>query len=97
MFFKKASPRTVTTISSSAWLTSRREIVRTVVLRSQSAARKAGVPIETVSVGSTPTARFGFAHPGITEARPGNYVYLDRTQAGMTAPAKGLCLVQVFY
>ncbi len=45
--------------------------------------RKAGVAIETVSVGSTPTSRFGFAHKGITEARPGNYVYLDRTQVGL--------------
>jgi D-serine deaminase-like pyridoxal phosphate-dependent protein len=45
--------------------------------------RKAGVPIETVSVGSTPTSRFGFAQPGINEARPGNYVYLDRTQVGL--------------
>jgi len=45
--------------------------------------RKAGLGIETVSVGSTPTARFGFARPGITEARPGNYVYLDRTQVGL--------------
>lgn len=45
--------------------------------------RKAGIAIETVSVGSTPTSRFGFAHKGITEARPGNYVYLDRTQAGL--------------
>lgn len=45
--------------------------------------RKAGLAIETVSVGSTPTSRFGFAHAGITEARPGNYVYLDRTQEGL--------------
>jgi D-serine deaminase-like pyridoxal phosphate-dependent protein len=45
--------------------------------------RKAGVPIETVSVGSTPTSRYGFAHPGINEARPGNYVYLDRTQIAL--------------
>ena len=44
---------------------------------------QAGLTIETVSVGSTPTARFGFKHPGITEARPGNYVYLDRTQVGL--------------
>lgn len=45
--------------------------------------RKAGVGIVTVSVGSTPTSRFGFVHEGLTEARPGNYVYLDRTQAGL--------------
>jgi D-serine deaminase-like pyridoxal phosphate-dependent protein len=45
--------------------------------------RKAGVPIEVVSVGSTPTSRFGFNQGGITEARPGNYVYLDRTQLAL--------------
>jgi len=53
------------------------------VIEAAEGLRKAGVPIETVSVGSTPTSRFGFAHKGLTEARPGNYVYLDRTQAGL--------------
>lgn len=45
--------------------------------------RQEGLSIECVSVGSTPTAKFGFARPGLTEARPGNYVYLDRTQVGL--------------
>lgn len=42
--------------------------------------RAAGVPLTTVSVGSTPgvsTAPFG---PGITEARPGTYAYFDANQ-----------------
>ncbi len=55
----------------------------TIVVAAADGLRQAGVPIETVSVGSTPTSRFGFAHRGLTEARPGNYVYLDRTQAGL--------------
>ncbi len=54
-----------------------------IVVAAAAGLRKAGVAIETVSVGSTPTARFGFAHAGVTEARPGNYVYLDRTQVGL--------------
>lgn len=54
-----------------------------IVIEAAEGLRKAGVAIETVSVGSTPTSRFGFAHKGITEARPGNYVYLDRTQVGL--------------
>ncbi|MEO8500793.1 MAG: alanine racemase [Vicinamibacteria bacterium] len=54
-----------------------------IVVAAAEGLRKAGVAIETVSVGSTPTSRFGFAHPGLTEARPGNYVYLDRTQVGL--------------
>ncbi len=55
----------------------------TIVTAAADGLRKAGVAIETVSVGSTPTSRFGFAHPGLTEARPGNYVYLDRAQVGL--------------
>jgi D-serine deaminase-like pyridoxal phosphate-dependent protein len=57
--------------------------------------RKAGVEIETVSVGSTPTSRFGFAHQGITEARPGNYVYLDRTQAALKTCGLDECAMSV--
>jgi len=57
--------------------------------------RKAGVPIETVSVGSTPTSRFGFAYQGLTEARPGNYVYLDRTQVGLQTCAFEDCAMSI--
>ncbi|MBK5256093.1 MAG: alanine racemase [Vicinamibacteria bacterium] len=57
--------------------------------------RQAGVPIETVSVGSTPTSRFGFAHKGVTEARPGNYVYLDRTQAGLGTCSFDECAMSI--
>lgn len=55
----------------------------TIVVGAAEELRKAGVKIETVSVGSTPTSRFGFARKGVTEGRPGNYVYLDRTQVGL--------------
>jgi D-serine deaminase-like pyridoxal phosphate-dependent protein len=57
--------------------------------------RGAGVAIETVSVGSTPTARFGFAHKGVTEARPGNYVYLDRTQVGLQTCSFDDCAMSI--
>ncbi len=33
-----------------------------------------------VSLGSTPTARFAAREPGVTEIRPGTYVFQDRTQ-----------------
>lgn len=39
----------------------------------------AGVPIEVVSVGSTPTARIAARVPGVTEVRPGTYVFNDAT------------------
>ncbi|OCT10507.1 amino acid aldolase [Paenibacillus pectinilyticus] len=43
--------------------------------------RTAGIAIEDVSVGSTPTALYAAAVPGVTEVRPGTYVYQDRMQA----------------
>jgi D-serine deaminase-like pyridoxal phosphate-dependent protein len=43
------------------------------------AARAEGLPIEEISVGATPSFRFSVKEAGITEIRPGNYVYYDRT------------------
>lgn len=39
--------------------------------------RAAGIPIETVSVGSTPAAHYTATVPGVTEIRPGTYVFRD--------------------
>jgi D-serine deaminase-like pyridoxal phosphate-dependent protein len=44
-----------------------------------------GTPVPEISVGSTPTARFIGRQPGVTEMRPGNYVFVDRTQVGLGA------------
>ncbi|MBB6674910.1 alanine racemase [Cohnella nanjingensis] len=44
--------------------------------------RAQGIPVADVSVGSTPTAAHAAAVPGVTEIRPGTYVYQDRMQAG---------------
>lgn len=44
------------------------------------AVRAAGLPLEEVSVGSTPTARYAMTVKGVTECRPGNYVYNDASQ-----------------
>ncbi|MBD2869360.1 alanine racemase [Paenibacillus arenilitoris] len=43
--------------------------------------RGMGIPIADVSVGSTPTGRHAAAVKGVTEIRPGTYVYQDRMQA----------------
>lgn len=43
--------------------------------------RERGIAIEDVSVGSTPTAMYAAAVPGVTEIRPGTYVFQDRMQA----------------
>lgn len=41
--------------------------------------RGAGLDLPEISVGSTPTVLTGDAWEGITEIRPGNYVFMDRT------------------
>jgi D-serine deaminase-like pyridoxal phosphate-dependent protein len=43
--------------------------------------RNIGIPIVDVSVGSTPTSLYAAAVKGVTEIRPGTYVYNDRMQA----------------
>lgn len=47
--------------------------------------RTAGIPIVDVSVGSTPTAASAAAVRGVTEIRPGTYVFHDRMQARLGA------------
>ncbi|MGD2135511.1 MAG: alanine racemase, partial [Gemmatimonadales bacterium] len=42
--------------------------------------RSAGVPVDGVSVGSTPAMSAAEDLTGVTEARPGNYVFHDYTQ-----------------
>jgi D-serine deaminase-like pyridoxal phosphate-dependent protein len=54
-----------------------------------------GIPIEEISVGATPTLRYSVLHPGITELRPGNYVYFDRTQLSLGAASLGDCALTV--
>ena len=56
-------------------------------------AREKSVEVAEISVGSTPTARFITLQEGVTEMRPGNYVFFDRTQAGLHAtPIEGCAL-----
>jgi len=47
--------------------------------------RADGVPIEDVSVGSTPTAEYAAEIDGVTEIRPGTYAFQDRMQAQLGA------------
>ncbi len=58
-------------------------------------ARQAGVEVREVSVGSTPTARFIARQRGVTEMRPGNYVFFDRTQVGLGSAAVDDCALWV--
>ena len=54
-----------------------------------------GVAVDEVSVGATPTARFSVQQDGITEIRPGNYIYYDRTQVGVGAATWSDCALTV--
>jgi D-serine deaminase-like pyridoxal phosphate-dependent protein len=51
--------------------------------------RREGLPVGEVSVGSTPTARVAMTVSGVTECRPGNYVYHDASQVSI-----GTCAVE---
>jgi len=57
--------------------------------------RDLGVPVEEISVGATPTARFSLQQKGLTELRPGNYIYYDRTQVALGAASYEDCALTV--
>lgn len=59
------------------------------------AAEAAGVAIEERSVGATPTAGFSAEQPDLTELRPGNYVYFDRSQVALGAARLADCALTV--
>src|SRR5438034_6706266 len=62
-------------------------------LRDRSAT--SGIEIEELSVGATPTLRFSARQRGLTELRPGNYVYFDRTQVALGAATLDDCALTV--
>ena len=57
--------------------------------------RKAGFDVQEISVGATPTARFVTSQTGVTEMRPGNYVFFDRTQVGLGSATLDQCSLGV--
>ena len=58
-------------------------------------ARRKGATIDELSVGATPTVRFSAKTAGLTELRPGNYVYFDRTQVALGAASLQDCALTV--
>jgi D-serine deaminase-like pyridoxal phosphate-dependent protein len=58
-------------------------------------AAASGIAVDEISVGATPTLRFSAGQPGITELRPGNYVYFDRTQLALGAASLDDCALTV--
>lgn len=65
------------------------------VLAAAEKLREAGYDVRTVAVGSTPTARYTAKTPGITEIRPGNYVFYDAIQVALGAATPDDCALRV--
>ena len=63
--------------------------VKADVAKTIEAFRDAGLPLEIVSAGSTPAAEMSHLVPGITEIRPGTYIYND-----LNTYHQGLCTLE---
>ena len=57
--------------------------------------RERGIRVDVVSVGSTPTAEYVAKVDGVTEIRPGTYVFYDRMQARLGACSLDECAAVV--
>ena len=59
--------------------------------------RSNGIPIRDVSGGSTPTGELVAAYPGITEIRPGTYIFQDVSELrqGVADPEECCAVVKV--
>jgi D-serine deaminase-like pyridoxal phosphate-dependent protein len=57
--------------------------------------RERGIRVDEVSVGSTPTAEYVAKVDGVTEIRPGTYVFYDRMQARLDACSLDECAAVV--
>jgi D-serine deaminase-like pyridoxal phosphate-dependent protein len=57
--------------------------------------RDSGIEVEDVSLGSTPTAGYAAEVEGVTEIRPGTYVFYDRMQARLGACSLEECAAEV--
>ena len=57
--------------------------------------RRSGLSIEEVSVGSTPSARHAMRVAGVTECRPGNYVFHDGSQVTLGTCAAEDCAMTI--
>lgn len=71
----------------------RREAETLVAIRDRAA--RSGIALDELSVGATPTLRFSAQQPGVTELRPGNCVYFDRTQVALGAASLDDCALTV--
>jgi D-serine deaminase-like pyridoxal phosphate-dependent protein len=66
-----------------------------IVVEAAQAVRAAGLPVEDVSLGSTPNVRAAMTVSGVTECRPGSYVYNDRSQVALGSAQAEDCAMTV--
>lgn len=59
------------------------------------ATRAIGIPVPAVSAGSTPTARFLAGGTGLTEMRPGTYVFYDDLQVALGTTTSDHCALSI--
>jgi D-serine deaminase-like pyridoxal phosphate-dependent protein len=71
------------------------EALRHFVAGARDAFDRARIPLETVSAGSTPTWHETHRIDGVTEMRPGTYIFNDRTTAEIGACAYDECALTV--
>lgn len=69
--------------------------LRRIVANARAAFGRAGLPVQVVSAGSTPTIWRTHEITGVTEMRPGTYIFNDRTTAEIGACALDDCALTV--
>jgi D-serine deaminase-like pyridoxal phosphate-dependent protein len=69
--------------------------VNRLLRESLSALQQAGISVQTVSGGSTPTAREGHLFYGVNEIRPGMYIFNDRNMVGIGIAQLADCALSV--
>jgi D-serine deaminase-like pyridoxal phosphate-dependent protein len=57
--------------------------------------RALDVDVPEISIGATPPIRYSLDQDGITEIRPGNFIYFDRTQVSLGAAGWDDCALTV--
>lgn len=68
---------------------------RSAVARTAEQLRAHGLGVRVTSVGTTPTSHYMVSGAGITEIRPGNYVFHDATQVAMGVVGVDRCALSV--
>ncbi|WP_353893282.1 alanine racemase [Proteinivorax hydrogeniformans] len=54
-----------------------------------------GISVEEISVGATPTVKYNVHKNGLTEARPGNFMFYDNTQISLGVVSENSCALTV--